>query len=104
MAPATKEAGARVVMYRAKEPCSGQEDVLDEKGKEQWHLDGATSYEDPETGEVKKVTKDTPRAKKLTEPWVVNPDQLFAADHWLVEKYPHLFIETDPTRPATEVR
>ncbi len=99
----TSEPGARVVMFRPKEPATGQEPVLDGKGKPVYHLNGLSEVE-VEEGKFERVTSDTPGAQPLSEPWVLNPSQLFAADHPLVEKYPHLFVQTDPTHPAVETR
>lgn len=36
------------------------------------------------------------------EPFVINPRELFDADHPLVRAYPGLFTEADPTRPDVE--
>lgn len=56
--------------YRPKEPASGSRS-------------STGTQEDPVTGEQIEI--------EVTEPWVINPHQVFAADHELVVQYPHLF-------------
>jgi hypothetical protein len=37
------------------------------------------------------------------EPFVVNPSEVFAADHPLVRAFPHLFKAVEPTRQRPDV-
>ena len=37
------------------------------------------------------------------EPFVLNPSEIFAPDHPLVRKYPHLFEPVEPSRQRPQV-
>ena len=95
---------SRTKMFQPREPASGDFPVL-ENGKQAYHVDGARFVPDEDDpSELVPVTKSTPGAKPLTEPWVINPADLFAEDHRLVQSHPHLFREVQPDRPTVASR